>query len=77
MTLRAFLEALKNNVSVVLKESDNTQIAEFNRDSYRAIAETYLTREIDNIEIASKSNVSVVITLEEQTNTDPVDPNDP
>ena len=36
MTVKAFLEALNNNASIVIKESDNTQIAEFNRNSYKA-----------------------------------------
>lgn len=65
MTVKAFLEALNNNVNVVIKESDNTQIAEFNRNSYKVIAENYLKSEIDDIEIMSKGTISVVITLKE------------
>lgn len=65
MTVKAFLEALNNNVNVVIKESDNTQITEFNRNSYKVIAENYLKSEIDDIEIMSKGTISVVITLKE------------
>ena len=65
MTVKAFLEALNNNASIVIKESDNTQIAEFNRNSYKAIADKILTSEIDDIEIAAKSAISVTITLKE------------
>lgn len=65
MTVKAFLEALNNNVNVVIKEADNTQIAEFNRNSYKVIAENYLKSEIDDIEIMSKGTISVVITLKE------------
>ena len=65
MTVKAFLEALNNNASIVIKESDNTQIAEFNRNSYKAIADKVLASEIDDIEILSKSAISVVLTLKE------------
>lgn len=65
MTVKAFLEALNNNAGIVIKESDNTQIAEFNRNSYKAIADKILAREIDDIEILSKSTISVVLTLKE------------
>ena len=44
MTVKAFLEALNNNASIVIKESDNTQIAEFNRNSYKAISDKILAR---------------------------------
>lgn len=65
MTVKAFLEALNNNASIVIKESDNTQIAEFNRNSYKAISDKILASEIDDIEILSKSAISVVLTLKE------------
>lgn len=68
MTLRAFMEALKTDVSVILKEQDGTTIAEFSRSSYRAISSSYLTSEIDDIEIRAGSSISVVITLEEDSN---------
>lgn len=67
MTVKAFLEALNNNASIVIKESDNTQIAEFNRNSYKAISDKILARELDDIEILSKSAISVVLTLKEAT----------
>lgn len=63
MTVKAFLEALNNNVAIVIKEADNTQVAEFNRNSYKVISDTYLKSEIDDIEIFSKSEISVCITL--------------
>ena len=65
MTVKAFLEALNNNASIVIKEADNTQIAECNRNSYKAIADKVLASEIDDIEILSKSAISVVLTLKE------------
>lgn len=65
MTVKTFLEALNNNAGIVIKESDNTQIAEFNRNSYKAISDKILTRELDDIEILSKSAISVVLTLKE------------
>ena len=83
MTVKAFLEALNNNASIVIKESDNTQIAEFNRNSYKAIADKVLASEIDDIEILSKSAISVVLTLKEapdpapdsgNTTTEPTNP---
>lgn len=74
MTVKAFLEALNNNAAIVIKESDNTQIAEFNRNSYKVIVENYLKSEIDDIEIVSKSAISVIITLKavaEDSGSDP------
>lgn len=73
MTVKSFLEALNNNVSIVINESDNTQIAEFNRSSYKALAENYLKREIEDIEIVPKSAVSVIITLKEIDPSTPAD----
>lgn len=77
MTVKAFLEALNNNATIVIKEADNTQIAEFNRNSYKAIADKVLASEIDDIEILSKSAISVVLTLKEapaESGTEPADP---
>lgn len=66
MTVKAFLEALNNDVMIVLKEADNAQIAEFNRNSYKVIAENYLKSNIDDIDIVSKGSLTVVITLKEE-----------
>lgn len=77
MTVKAFLEALNNNASIVIKESDNTQIAEFNRNSYKAIADKILASEIDDIEILSKSAISVVLTLKEVPATGETNPATP
>lgn len=74
MTVKAFLEALNNNAAIVIKESDNTQIAEFNRNSYKVLAENYLKSEIDDIEIVSKSAISVIITLKAVTEDSGSDP---
>ena len=52
MKVKAFLEALNNDVTVVIKEADNTQIAQFNRNSYKVIAE--------------KGSIIVIITLKEE-----------
>lgn len=65
MVIKDFLEALTDNVRVVINESDNTQIADFQRNSYKALADTLLEREIDSIEIVSKSVISIVLTLKE------------
>ena len=77
MTVKAFLEALNNNASIVIKESDNTQIAEFNRNSYKAISDKILARELDDIEILSKSAISVVLTLKEVPATGETNPATP
>lgn len=77
MTVKAFLEALNNNASIVIKESDNTQIAEFNRNSYKAISDKILASEIDDIEILSKSAISVVLTLKEVPATGETNPATP
>lgn len=77
MTVKAFLEALNNNAAIVIKESDNTQIAEFNRNSYKAIADKVLASEIDDIEILSKSAISVVLTLKEVPATGETNPATP
>ncbi len=69
MKVKAFLEALNNDVTVVIKEADNTQIAQFNRNSYKVIAENYLKSDIDDIEIVSKGSIIVIITLKEETET--------
>lgn len=66
MTVKEFLEALNNDVTIVIKEADNTQIAEFNRNSYKVIAENYLKSNIDDIDIVSKGSISIVITLKEE-----------
>ena len=66
MKVKAFLEALNNDVTVVIKEADNTQIAQFNRNSYKVIAENYLKSDIDDIEIVSKGSIIVIITLKEE-----------
>lgn len=76
MTVKDFLEALKNNLPVVIRESDNTQIAEFNWDSYKAISESYLKRDVDDIEIVTKSAVSVIVTLGEVPEAEPESPPD-
>jgi len=55
MTVKAFLEALNNNASIVIKESDNTQIAEFNRNSYKAISDKNKAKELGDIENLSRS----------------------
>lgn len=77
MTVKAYLEALNNNASIVIKEADNTQVAEFNRNSYKAIADKILASEIDDIEILSKSAISVVLTLKEVPATDETNPATP
>ncbi|MEY8320291.1 hypothetical protein AAK894_04320 [Lachnospiraceae bacterium 46-61] len=69
MKVKAFLEALNNDVTVVIKEADNTQIAQFNLNSYKVIAENYLKSDIDDIEIVSKGSIIVIITLKEETET--------
>ena len=63
MKVKAFLEALNNDVTVVIKEADNTQIAQFNRNSYKVIAENYLK---NDIEIVTKGSIIVIITLKEE-----------
>lgn len=65
MTLKSLMEALKTDVNVIVKESDNTTIATFNRDSYKAISDTYLKREIDDVELLSKSAITMNIVLQE------------
>ena len=81
MTVKTFLEALKDNAAIIVRESDNAVVAEFNRDSYKAISDTYLLREVDDIEVAAKSAITITITSKEQSNTtdggNTPDPNDP
>lgn len=65
MVIKDFLETLTDNVRVVINESDNTLIADFQRNSYKALADTLLEREIDSMTIVSKGVISVVLTLKE------------